>query len=125
MPGEVVVLLGRYNLNSQVELGSVQREVKEIRMHPDWRVSIEKWDADIAILVLHEPVRFTNYIQPICLTIDTKIETHNDGMVVRKLSPNHKVNHLIFDLIIQRSAGGKLKPAMRRSIFQDKSGLRL
>lgn len=65
-----------------MERGSTQREISEVHIHPDWRITSEKWDADLAVLVLAEPVRFTNYIQPVCLTSDARIENYNDGIVV-------------------------------------------
>ncbi len=64
------VLLGAYNLYVKVERGLQQRDVEEIYVHPDWRVFNEKYDADIAILVLSEMVDFTNYIRPICMPDD-------------------------------------------------------
>lgn len=65
-PEDVVVLLGRYNL-SRIERGSVQRDVDEIFVHPDWKVFNEKYDADLAIFVMSEVVDFTNLIQPVCM----------------------------------------------------------
>lgn len=78
---EIVVQLGRYDLKSKVERGSTQREVTEVIINPNWKIFTKKWDSDLAILVLSYPVRFTSYIQPVCLpTANT--DTFIDGYVV-------------------------------------------
>jgi len=64
---EALALFGRYNLDARIERGSLQREIDAIHVHPDWRAFTEKFDADIAVLVLKSPVDYTNNIQPICL----------------------------------------------------------
>lgn len=66
-PEEVVVLLGAYNLDVRVESSVQQKEVAEIHVHSDWKVFSEKYDADIAIFVLKEPMVFTSYIRPVCI----------------------------------------------------------
>lgn len=71
---ELNVLLGRFNLKHQNEPDSIQAAVSEILIHPDWDYMREKWDADLAILVMTMPVKFTNYIKAICLTNDASIE---------------------------------------------------
>jgi hypothetical protein len=75
-------LIGRFNLKRQQEPGSFQADISEIHIHPDWRYLSEKWDADLALLVLKMPVEFTNYIQPVCLTNETNIENLDEGVVV-------------------------------------------
>lgn len=79
---ELVVLLGRYNLKSDRELGAVRKEVTEIISHPDWHYFEEKWDADLAILVLMTTVVFSNYIQPVCIPDDDTVESYKAGTVV-------------------------------------------
>jgi len=46
---------------------SSKHSVGEIILHPDWNVNAERFDADIAMLVLEEAVKYTNYIRPACL----------------------------------------------------------
>lgn len=58
------------------------RDVKSIHVHPEWKVDAEKWDADLAILVLDEAVLFTRFIQPVCLPANLAIEKYDDGTVV-------------------------------------------
>lgn len=60
------MILGAYNLSIR-ERGIAQRDVKDICVHPDWKVYSDKYDADIAIFVLSSAVEFTNYIRPVCL----------------------------------------------------------
>jgi hypothetical protein len=79
---EFVALIGRYNLERRVEPRSIHADISEVHIHPDWRYLSEKWDADLALLVLLAPVRFSNFIQPVCLTSDARIENYNEGVVV-------------------------------------------
>lgn len=80
---EFVALLGRFNLQFRYEQGSTTREISEVHIHPDWRVNSEKWDADLAIVVLVAPVKFTNYIQPVCsINIVRDKNLQDDGIVV-------------------------------------------
>lgn len=81
---EIVILLGRYDLSSNVERGSTQREVTDCIVNPEWKINTEKWDADLAMLVLETAVEFTEFIQPICLPAED-VEKYADGFVVRKL----------------------------------------
>lgn len=85
-PGELVILLGRYNLDAKIELDSINARVKEIRLHPDWRAFDEKFDADIAMVILNSAVQFSNYIQPVCLPSSDDINKHQSGTIVKYLS---------------------------------------
>lgn len=79
------MLIGRNNLGALAERGSTTRDVNSISIHPDWKVSTEKWDADIAIISFFEPVKFSQYIRPVCLSSKHPGETYNSdsGTVVR------------------------------------------
>lgn len=79
-PDELSLIIGRHNLAALTERGSTIRDVHSIVIHPDWKSSTEKWDADIAILTFVDPVKFTTNIQPIC--ISSNDETFNSGTVV-------------------------------------------
>lgn len=59
--------LGAYNLTEKGESGVVERNVSKIYIHPDWNVSVEVYDADIAILLLSENFTYSNNIRPICI----------------------------------------------------------
>ncbi|XP_043684570.1 serine protease gd-like [Vespula pensylvanica] len=65
----MLVSLGRYRLRDWREKGSVNREVKEYTLHPDYKGDAKDptADADLAIITLWEPVKFSDFIKPICL----------------------------------------------------------
>lgn len=81
-PADIIVYLGRHSLSSTSEHNSVTQNVNEIIVHPDWTTEHEKYDADLAILVLEQAVAFSHFIQPVCLTDDSKISEYEDGFVV-------------------------------------------
>ncbi|XP_054281031.1 serine protease gd-like [Macrosteles quadrilineatus] len=64
-PVDVVVYLGKYNLQQWEESHSVIKEVVEIHIHPDF--DSNKYTADIALLQLKTPVTYNMFIQPVCL----------------------------------------------------------
>lgn len=67
------MVLGFHNLQNVYEIGRTAVLVKNIRIHNDWNVQTNSFDADIAVLELADEVRFGSYVQPICL-----IETESD-----------------------------------------------
>ncbi|XP_037035531.1 toll-like receptor 7 isoform X1 [Bradysia coprophila] len=66
-PAEISVRLGAYNLTDRSENDAVNKSIVQILVHPDWKVNEEKYDADIAILVLIEVITFSNHIRPVCM----------------------------------------------------------
>lgn len=62
-----MVLLGAYDLSKKVENGRLNPVVSNIIIHPDWNPNVERFDADIAVLILSYEVQFTAHIQPACL----------------------------------------------------------
>lgn len=62
----MIVKLGVHDLTTN-ESESQTSFVEDIILHPDWNISDSRFDADIAIIVLRDPVVFTDFIQPICL----------------------------------------------------------
>ncbi|KAG4078687.1 hypothetical protein HA402_015277 [Bradysia odoriphaga] len=94
-PEDVTVLLGAYNLDLKIERGVEQRDIEEIYLHPDWKAFSEKYDADLAILVLSQIVEFTKYIRPICmpdddLPIDTSGSIVGWGLSEKSKGNNHE-----------------------------------
>ncbi|CAI5790578.1 serine protease 27-like [Podarcis lilfordi] len=59
------VLLGAYQL-SHVSDNAVISDVQQIILHPDYN-GLSGSTGDIALIKLKSPVKFTNYILPICL----------------------------------------------------------
>lgn len=88
LPQNVNALLGRFNIASRIEEGSVHREVLLIQVHEEWNSTSDKFDADIAILYLKEPDEFSSYIKPICLSHDSNIENIKNGVIVSSIRNN-------------------------------------
>lgn len=63
----MLILLGANEIDSPVETGRVQVAVENIFVHPQWNISATRYDADLAICVLSESVKYSIYIRPICL----------------------------------------------------------
>ena len=63
----MIVFLGAYNIDERIEMGIERRHVDDTRLHPYWESSSEKYDADLAILVLSQTVEFTKNIRPVCM----------------------------------------------------------
>lgn len=76
---DVAVRLGAYNITEENETGAVQRNVSNIYVNPDWKPYGDKYDADLAILVLSENVTFSLFIQPICVPANDVVI---DGAVI-------------------------------------------
>ncbi|XP_015432594.1 PREDICTED: serine protease gd-like [Dufourea novaeangliae] len=70
--GAMAVALGRYQLLNFHEKGSVNADVAEYRIHPDYKSQVTSEstisaDSDLAVLVLRERVEYSGLIKPICL----------------------------------------------------------
>lgn len=79
-PHELVVYLGKHDLTSTFERGSMPVYAKRIIIHPGWSTLNERYDNDIAVIVLENPVQGTEYIMPACWPFDSS--TFNDGFIV-------------------------------------------
>ncbi|XP_022208565.2 serine protease gd isoform X2 [Drosophila obscura] len=64
---EVLVFLGRHNLKNWNEEGSLAAPVDGIYIHPDFNSQLSSYDADIAVILLKDEVRFNTFIRPACL----------------------------------------------------------
>lgn len=81
-PEDVLVLLGRFNLNLPMERRSESRDVSAIVVNEIWKSYLKKSDGDLSILVMDRVVQFTNFIRPICLVNDRLGHIFNDGFTV-------------------------------------------
>ncbi|XP_017462128.1 PREDICTED: serine protease gd [Rhagoletis zephyria] len=63
---QVVVYLGRHNLENYGEAGVVTRDIRSLLIHPDYSGKSLP-DADIAIMQMQTSVSFNEFIRPICL----------------------------------------------------------
>lgn len=75
-------MLGKFDLKVYDEVASKNSSVEKVFIHPDWDFSSDKFDADISIAVLEEPIGFTNAIQPICLPSQSSNEVEGSGTIV-------------------------------------------
>lgn len=75
-----MVSLGRYRLRNWREKGSVNREITDYKLHPDYDGSGNA-DSDLAVLVLRESVEYTSAIKPICLWSESSLLSNVVGKV--------------------------------------------
>lgn len=83
---EIVLFLGRNNIDDWTESGYTSPKVKKIVVHPDYKRSSElSYDADIAVIMLKKTVEYTAYIRPACLwegnTVLNDIVSHKGTVV--------------------------------------------
>ncbi|XP_063708228.1 serine proteinase stubble-like [Culicoides brevitarsis] len=65
---EIVLFIGRNDIDDWTETGYISPKVKKIIVHPDYKKSdTTSADADIAIILLKLKVTFTQFIRPACL----------------------------------------------------------
>lgn len=64
---EIVIILGKHNLDDFSEVGSQTMYAKDIIIHPDFMSKDTSFDADIAIILLNKPVQYNQYIRPLCI----------------------------------------------------------
>lgn len=66
---DILIYLGRHDMNNWMEKGSVIRQVSSINFSDAYKADggISDYDGDIAVVVLQSAVTFSEYIQPICL----------------------------------------------------------
>lgn len=81
-PREILVFLGRHNLTLVGERGSEMRSIRTVIVHPDWKFNEQKYDADLALLVMERSIDFTDLIQPVCLSKTPQLTAQVDGTVV-------------------------------------------
>ena len=58
---------GKYDLSKNNERGSLNAYPLEIKIHSDWKYFTEKYEADIALILLENKIQFSPSIYPICL----------------------------------------------------------
>ena len=78
----VTAHVGKFNLNVISEPGSKSSWVSEIIIHPDWKPQDEKFDADLAVVVLGEEIQFTEFIQSVSLPQQSEDDVNGSGTIV-------------------------------------------
>lgn len=67
-PEEATFFFGKHNIDSLTEdRNYIQSGATEFHLHPDWNTNDDRFDADIAIVVLARKIPFNKFIKPICL----------------------------------------------------------
>lgn len=61
-------MFGVYDLANNLERYRITKPVAEILVHEDWDPHTERYNDDIAILVMEESISFSTFVRPICLT---------------------------------------------------------
>lgn len=64
---DFLLLFGAHDLNSTSESGVYSAAPGKIFIHPDWNPHALNYDADIAALILDDPVPSTKFIKPVCI----------------------------------------------------------
>ncbi|XP_076766913.1 serine protease gd-like [Xylocopa sonorina] len=68
IPAETFVIsIGQYHLRDWRQIGSVNSEVAEYRIHPDYSHTRVSSDADLAVAILGDKVEYSVLIRPCCL----------------------------------------------------------
>lgn len=81
--------VGKYDLKQKNETGSVRRRVKRFIIHNDWNPMDEKYDADIAIIVMSSPVVYSQNIKPLCIWEFSSDVTGHYGLPGHLAGNNH------------------------------------
>lgn len=63
---ELLVMLGRHNLSTWFEPGTVIRELASLHVHPEYRFASPS-EADVAVLVMRSAVEYGTFVMPVCL----------------------------------------------------------
>jgi len=68
---------GRFDLtDDEEEDRSQMRIIVDVAIHNNWNPSrhVDSYDGDIAVLRLNEPVKFSSFIQPVCLPTSSRFK---------------------------------------------------
>ncbi|CAH1715072.1 unnamed protein product [Chironomus riparius] len=65
---DIYAYIGRLDITPSInEPKSIKSDVKRIILNPAWNPKDTRFDADIAILVLRDPIKYSEVVQPVCL----------------------------------------------------------
>lgn len=71
-PEEATFFFGKHNIESLTEdRNYIQSGASEFHLHQDWKTDDNRFDADIAVVVLSRRIPFNKFIKPICLWTST------------------------------------------------------
>ena len=86
--------MGAQHLDNLNEVGRLSVGVSKIIVSKKWNPQVERYNGDIAVLILDDDVTFTHYVQPACLSkksIDLK--DLNEGVIVGFGKSESSVSH--------------------------------
>lgn len=93
-PQTIHTLAGRFDFSDSDEPGAERIDIESISIHPDWSTVTEKYDADVAVLILKRDINFNSFVQPACLPEPGSIVFEVEGTVAGYgLSENTLGNH--------------------------------
>lgn len=81
-PYQITCMLGRFNLSSDDEVGSMDILIWDIFIHPRWSFLSQRYESDIAVLVLIDLVKFSSIVRPVCLPPSNYEELSGNGTVI-------------------------------------------
>lgn len=90
-PKDIDALIGKFDLFDEAEKHWLRKNISEIKIHENsGGYPRPLADSNIAILIFEEPLKFTNFIQPICLPTKGKSSYNIEGTIVGygSISPN-------------------------------------
>lgn len=85
---QIIVRLGEYDFTRRFDGRALDFRVTDVRIHESFEPST--YDNDIALLKIHRPTAFTNYIWPICLPPVGRTFENKSAIVIGK-SPINEV----------------------------------
>lgn len=79
---DIYAYIGRLNISPSVdEPRAIKSDIKRTILNPAWNPKDTRFDADIAILVLKNPIEYSEVTQPVCLPNPTYSPIQTTGTV--------------------------------------------
>jgi secreted trypsin-like serine protease len=80
-PREILAYFGAFNLENAFETNRIVLSPEDIIIHEKWNPFIQRYTADIAMLIFEDEIHFTKYVKPICLLTSTQQLSITEGTV--------------------------------------------
>ncbi|XP_070504824.1 serine protease gd-like isoform X2 [Chironomus tepperi] len=88
----LLVKLGSHHVHNKLEGEMKVVPLSSIHIHHDYNIMSEKMDADIAVIELKKNVKFSKFIQPICMMdVNTELDDIAEGVVVSYGHPENVI----------------------------------
>lgn len=79
---DYIIFLGRHDISEWNERGSVARSIDDVFFPASYKLGQANLDSDIAVIILKNTVRFTEFIKPVCLPEETQPIIGEEAAVV-------------------------------------------